>query len=153
LLLELDITFQYRLRKDNVVEMFTTLGKDYKDVIISQATEGIRQSCGNWSSVDFYYSRGAIQDDMENRVIQNLDAVFCDGGLLQLVNVGFDDSFLNAVKSTQAAVQDVTQAQNERQQQLVQVRRSPIISAVFTMVHCKQSGNIHMHHRSSADDL
>jgi regulator of protease activity HflC (stomatin/prohibitin superfamily) len=116
LVLDLDVTYQYRLQSDNLIHMFSLLDENYIDTIRSQAKSAIRDGCGNWTSVDFYYSRQAVQDDMNNRVDKRLSTVFCDGGFLQLVNVRFDNDFMNSVQATQVAIQDITQAENERAQ-------------------------------------
>jgi len=129
--LDLEVTFQYRLRQDELVTMISTLDADYQNVITLVAMAAIRDSCGNFSSVEFYYNRGAVQDDMNSRVVTRLDNIYCDGGLLQLVNVEFADDFSNAVQSTQAAIQDVTQAQNERQQLLVEAQTEVLQSLQY----------------------
>jgi len=134
LAIRLDVTFQYRIRLDSLVEMFLLLGEDYENVIFLQAVAAIRDSCGNFGSNEFYYSRQQVQDDMNLRVDAKLDEVFCDGGFLQLINVQFDSSFIDAVQHTQAAIQDITQAQNERQQALIQARTRVLQSEQYASV-------------------
>jgi len=60
-----------------------------------------------------------------------LDAVFCNGGFLQLVNINFDPTFNDAIQLTQQAVQDVTQATNERPQALIQAETQQLQAIQF----------------------
>ena len=56
---------------------------------------------------------------MSRRVDAALNGLRFDGGFLQLLNVKFDAQFNTAVLATQSAIQDVTQAEIERLQEVI----------------------------------
>ncbi|CAH6421358.1 SPFH/Band 7/PHB domain protein [uncultured virus] len=120
--LRLDITFQYRLQKDHLVDMFLEFGRGYEPVIVLRARAAILDSCGEWTATDFYYNRQAVQTDMLIAVDRNLELLYCDGGFLQLINVQFDTDFMNSLQNTQAAIQEISQALNERNQELIKAQ-------------------------------
>jgi len=110
----LDITYQYKLQQNNLYNFFLTYGLDYESVIGLLAWSAVRDTCGEWDSDGFYYSRETIEQSMLVKMQNNFAGINVDAGFLQLSNVDFPDSFQTAVRNVQENMQDATQASNER---------------------------------------
>lgn len=118
----LEVTFQYRIKQDKLTSLFLLTGEDFENLIELQTLAAIRDTCGKWTSSDFYYQRQQVQDDIGQSVDTNLNTIYCDGGFLQLVNVKFDQSFVSAIQQVQVSSQDIIQALNERAQVITQAQ-------------------------------
>jgi hypothetical protein len=86
LMLYLDVSVQYRLRQENLVQMYQTFGDIYQDVIDLQCQTGILSACGNWNGTDFFYNRQVVQQVRTSNY--NVSNVFRIWKIEQMRNLG-----------------------------------------------------------------
>jgi len=82
----------------------------------------LRQSCSNFTAIDYYTSRGAIQTDMLSRIeneLPKLGTHITAGGFLQLRNIKLPDAFNQAIIAKQTAQQEILLALNQREQSII----------------------------------
>lgn len=94
----------------------------------------LRQSCSNFTAIDYYTSRGAIQTDMLNRIeneLPKLGTHITAGGFLQLRNIKLPDAFNQAIIAKQTAQQEILLALNQREQSVI-VANTNLSQAVNT---------------------
>jgi regulator of protease activity HflC (stomatin/prohibitin superfamily) len=81
----------------------------------------LRASCSNYSALQYYTSRGAVQADMLYRIENELPLLgthITTGGYLQLRNIKLPDDFNRAVIAKQTAQQEILLALNQRDQSI-----------------------------------
>jgi len=148
LLVNLDITQQFRLLKDELKTVFFDFGKqeildNYIDVIAQDAT---RDVCANFQAEEFFSRRGTVEQEL----IQNITAgtilanAHVEPGFVQLRNIGLPSALLSAIQSKQLALEDVDVAKNERAQTLIQAdtrRQQAELDAQIVIVNANAEAN------------
>lgn len=82
----------------------------------------MRESCSNFTAIQYYSNRTAIQTDMLNRIeneLPKLGTHITTGGYLQLRNIKLPDDFNTAIIAKQTVQQEILLALNQRNQSLI----------------------------------
>lgn len=82
----------------------------------------LRESCSNFTAIDYYTSRGAVQTDMLYRIeneLPRLGTHITTGGFLQLRNIKLPDDFNKAIIAKQTVQQEILLAFNQRDQSVI----------------------------------
>eukprot|EP01084_Bolivina_argentea_P104357 186865_1 len=119
---EIDVSFCYKLPKDNLSDIYSKYGLNYHNQITSYARAAVRNTAGSFSVNDFLAKRGEIATALA-RNISNLLAieVFVEVPeyTVQLNNVGFSDSIITTHLSAAINLEKNEQKEYEQQAQLI----------------------------------
>ncbi len=114
------VTFQYRLRKDSLLELFLEYDQEIDGAVERNARAAIRDGAGLATAEQFFNNREGVQGQLFEAVQKVLDETLkVDAAFLQLSNAQLPDDYNNAVSNKVAAGADVFLAQNQRQQVLI----------------------------------
>lgn len=120
--IEMNLDFQYQLTKDELFDVFWEFGKEgkLKRLLKDIAHDSIRDVCGKYEATDFPDKRDTIQSDMEETLTEDftLSNSHAELQYLELVNYEYPDSLNVAIDSKQTALQDIDNAENERDGEL-----------------------------------
>jgi len=123
LVMTLDVTVQYQLLKDELIDVFYEFGRQesldtYIDTI---AKSTIRDVCALYNGNDFYNKRGIIEQNIISNVTLSVDRANAHviTGFIQLKNIALPTQLQEAINGKQLALEDVDVAKNERQQALI----------------------------------
>lgn len=63
--LNLEISFQYRVLKDKIYDIYTTFATEMKNVLLRVAIDSISDTSTRYSSANFFVNRSSISDVMQ----------------------------------------------------------------------------------------
>mgnify|MGYP002133341459 CR=1 FL=1 len=94
-----------------------TFNDHYLDSVMVEIMRGV---CSEFTSFQFYESRGAVQTAMINAIDAVLPKIAYtqSGQTLQLTNIDLSEAFIGAIRARRAAEQDIAIALNKRAQAL-----------------------------------
>mmetsp|Transcript_67941 Transcript_67941/g.99395 ORF Transcript_67941/g.99395 Transcript_67941/m.99395 type:complete len:375 (-) Transcript_67941:312-1436(-) len=118
---DLDISFQYRLKPEEIGILFATHAISYREVIQGMATAAIRNLAANFTAVEWTQERKTIQDHLFEGVNAAIQTANAECVLLQLRKVQFPPYFIERMLA--AAVQTHSN-QAEESLQVSQLIRS-----------------------------
>ena len=97
LLIEIDISFQFRLRKAELISLYSNYGKDYKSYIQAVARSALREVVGNINAEALYANRSSVIGSMSDALYNSLSTIV-EIGDFQLRSIDFPNSFERAVE-------------------------------------------------------
>lgn len=97
-----DVSFQFRLRKQDLLELYSSYGMDYRDYFIRVARSALREVCGEFSAIEFYATRSKVNLAMKTSLNDSL-ASLMDVGEFQLRDIDLPDSFEAATEELEVA--------------------------------------------------
>lgn len=117
----LDIAVQTLYVHEELPAVIFEFGKedDFLPYVENVLKRTLRESCSNFTALEYYTSRGAIQSDMLSRIeneLPRLGTHITTGGFLQLRNIQLPTDFNSAVIAKQTAQQEILLALNQRDQ-------------------------------------
>jgi hypothetical protein len=125
LYINLDVTQQYQLNKNELKEVLFTFGDqitlgDYIDVI---AQDTIRDVCALFNAEEFFTKRGEVEQGIISNLTFTVDNAnaYVTSGFVQLTNIALPNELLNSIQDKQLALEDVDVAENERNQVLIEI--------------------------------
>ena len=120
----LDITFQYQLEKEKLLDTFLSWNdaSGHSQFIRSLTRDTIKDVCGEFSGEDFFNRRG----DIASRMLEDLQFIFSNTTsnsnskaiLIQLRNVMHPPEYEQANQDTEEVSQERGRALSEREQQI-----------------------------------
>lgn len=120
--IEMNLNIQYQLIKNELFSIFWEFGKEeqLKTLLKNIAEDSIRDVCSIYEHGDFPDQRDIIQSNMENTLANDfiLSKAHAELQYLELINYEFPDSLNTAIDSKQSALQDINNAENEREGEL-----------------------------------
>ena len=122
-IIELTLTTQYQLLKDELLDVFYEWGKqeridDYIDIIIKDAIWNV---CPVYNAIEFYNQRGQIEQHMITNITNVVDAAnaHVKTGAVQLTNIKLPDKLMNQIHAKQIALEQVDIERNKRDQIII----------------------------------
>lgn len=104
----LEVSFQYRLKFDQVFDLYTTLGAEYESTLLRMAIEQLSTAATDHSAHFFFTNRTAISAVMHDRLNKHLqDRAFSEVPFFQLRTVHLPSEFEEAIRETQLKQQDI----------------------------------------------
>lgn len=122
---EIDLSFQYKLSKDKLYDIYKDFGINYGEYIAKTARSIIRDIASAYTAIEFFYNRTAIGNDMLNALEGKEDKFYIDIGEFQLRQIDLPDQFEEAIELTEVAKQEIKIA--EYQQQSAVIRANTLI--------------------------
>mmetsp|Transcript_1947 Transcript_1947/g.4910 ORF Transcript_1947/g.4910 Transcript_1947/m.4910 type:complete len:375 (-) Transcript_1947:273-1397(-) len=118
--ISLDITFQYRLRPDELSDLYKAVALQYEPFVRNLATTAIKNVSTSFTADEWVKQRRTIQDALQRGVDTALEAAHADCDTLQLRRIDFPPSFVERMLA--AAVQIQTNQAEESLQQSAIIR-------------------------------
>jgi len=118
--ISLDVTFQYRLRPDELSDLYSAVALQYESFVRNLATTAIKNISTSFTADEFVKSRRTIQDALQLGVDTALEAAHADCETLQLRKIEFPPTFVERMLA--AAVQIQTNQAEESLQQSAIIR-------------------------------
>ncbi|MFX0151545.1 MAG: SPFH domain-containing protein [Candidatus Hodarchaeota archaeon] len=126
LLIHIQLAFQYKLRKGEILDLYGTFAKDYEDRYIGQARTTLRDVASFYNAIEFFNNRTIIGNHMKDLLAEDLDIMFCDVVFFQLREIDLPDEFEEALKQVQIAQQQYQIALYEQQAAIVKAETAII---------------------------
>ena len=118
--INLDVTFQYRLRPEELSDLYSAVALQYEPFIRNLATTAIKNVSTSFTALQWVESRRTIQDALQAGVDNALEAAHADCDSLQLRAIQFPQTFVDRMLA--AAVQIQTNQAEESKQQSAVIR-------------------------------
>ncbi|MHA2362816.1 MAG: prohibitin family protein [Candidatus Hodarchaeales archaeon] len=111
----LEISFQYQLIKEEIIDLYTEFGTDYKETFIRIGRDVVRDIAGEYTAIEFFSNRTFIGDQMHQQLDNDIREVHAIIPFFQLRNVDLPDAFENSIEQAEVARQDIQRATFEQQ--------------------------------------
>ena len=118
LLVYVDVSFQFKLRKVDLLNLYSEYGTAYKSYIQAVARSALREVVGNYNAETLYANRSAVNNAMSNALYVSINSIV-EVGEFQLRSVQFPQSFENAVEQYEVWRIEVEIAQLEQQAEVI----------------------------------
>lgn len=123
--MELDITAQYQIIKDDLFSIFNRHGLEapYRLFLVSLTRDTVKDVCPLFTGVDFFNDRGGIESAIKQRLTMAYvnSTAFATIELVQLRNVKHPDSYEEANRQREETEQEKDRALSARNQQITDV--------------------------------
>lgn len=98
LAISLELSYQYRVVRAEIPQLYQAFGDDYRNVVLRQSRDILRDVAGRYSATEFFYNRSEIGDVMQAKLASDLRAVHVEVGYFQLREVAFPPTFEAALE-------------------------------------------------------
>lgn len=122
LLLQFQVSFQYRLTKENLYILYQTFGSNYEERFVGQARTTLRDAASVFKAIDFFNNRTEVSIYMKNLLARDLATMYVEVAYFQLREIDLPDSFEDALERVQVAQQEYEIALFEQQAELVKAQ-------------------------------
>lgn len=130
---KVDVSFQFRFRKADILDLYSQYGNDYKNYFIRVSRSALREVCGEFSAIQFYASRSIVNIAMKNALNDSL-ASLVDVGEFQLRDIDLPNSFEAATEELEVARIQIEIAQY--------AQKAAIIEAQTLIIQAQANANI-----------
>jgi len=111
----IDLSFQYRIRKESLKDLYSEYGKNYADFISQMARSVVRDIASQFDALEFFFNRSAVSVSMESGLIGREADYYIELGSFNLRNVDLPNSFEAAIEAVEVAKQEIKKAEYEQQ--------------------------------------
>ncbi|UCG04491.1 MAG: hypothetical protein JSW11_11010 [Candidatus Heimdallarchaeota archaeon] len=122
LLIHIQLSFQYKLRKNDLIHLYGTFALDYENYFVSQSRTTLRDVASFYNAIEFFNNRTFIGDIMFEYLIQDIDAMYADVVYFQLREIDLPDEFEEALKQVQIAQQQYQIALYEQEAAIIRAQ-------------------------------
>lgn len=112
--LHLQVSLQYRLRKDKLGKLYSEFNTNYAQVFISSLRDVLIKAASEYEATQLWHERDAVGDTMQGLVDKELRGMYAECWGLQLMVIDLPDLFENSIVHTQVQKQSVRTRQNEQ---------------------------------------
>jgi len=130
LLVHVDVSFQFRLRKAELLNLYSEYGTAYKFYVQAVARSALREVVGNYNAETLYANRSAVISSMASALYGSINTIV-EVGEFQLRHIEFPESFENAVEAYEVWRIEVEIAQLEQQAEIIRQQTLTLV-AEFT---------------------
>ncbi len=116
-----DVSFQFRLRKQDLLILYSSYGMDYKDYFIRVSRSALREVCGEFSAIEFYANRSIVNLVMKTSLNDSL-ASLIEVGEFQLRDIDLPDSFEAATEELEVARIQIQIAQYAQEATIIEAQ-------------------------------
>jgi regulator of protease activity HflC (stomatin/prohibitin superfamily) len=131
LLIEIQLSFHYRLVKEDLYDLYKTFAKRYNDAISGQARSTLRDVAANYKAIEFFFNRTQIANDMELALSEELGDMFSYVVFFQLREFDLPDDFEESIRKVQIAQQDIEAAKYEQQAAIIRAETAIFEAVAF----------------------
>ncbi|MFX0086277.1 MAG: SPFH domain-containing protein [Candidatus Hodarchaeota archaeon] len=134
LMIHIQLAFHYRLRKDDILSLYSTFALDYEDRFVGQARTTIRDVASLFNAIEFFNNRSSIGDLMQLELTTDIDIMYAEIVYFQMREIDLPDEFEEALKQVQIAQQQYQIALYEQQ--------AAIVTAQTAIIEAQAQANI-----------
>jgi regulator of protease activity HflC (stomatin/prohibitin superfamily) len=134
LMIHIQLAFHYRLRKDDILSLFSTFALDYEDRFVGQARTTLRDVASLYNAIEFFNNRSSIGDMMQLELTTDIDGMYADVVYFQMREIDLPDEFEEALKQVQIAQQQYQIALYEQQ--------AAVVTAQTAIIEAQAQANI-----------
>ena len=120
--LEVEISFQYRLVKGEILELYEEYGTDYEAYIINIARGSLRDVAGEYDALEFFYNRSIIAGAMINALVSKESVLRVEMGEFQMRKIDLPDNFEKAIEDVEIAKQEIKIAEYQQQAAVIRAK-------------------------------
>lgn len=129
----IDIDVNYRLNPEKAEEVYSTIGKDYNDTLISPLlTQYIKDRLAVYNAESLVTERNKIVDDITSQLQGNLKDYGVDVVAVSLVNYDFSKDFNAALEKKAVAQKEIETAKNAQEKAKVEAETNRIKAEQLT---------------------
>jgi regulator of protease activity HflC (stomatin/prohibitin superfamily) len=103
--INLDVTFQFKLRPDELAQLYASVGLNYRPFIENLATTMIKNMSTSFTAEEWTKDRAAIQLAMTNAVDEALNRANADCVLLQVRKIIFPPTYIERMLAAAVQIQ------------------------------------------------
>ena len=122
LAISLDISFQYQLTKESIIDIYKNHGTDYEGVFWQFARDVIRDVASLYTAIDFFNNRTsigrAIEESMEAEFFSEFFEILVPA--FQLLQIDLPDTFEDALERAEVARREIEIVQLQQQTALIE---------------------------------
>ena len=111
----MDISFNYQLRKADLIDLYRTFGNDYKDIYRAEGRSSLRDAAGQFNAIELFNNRTGVSALMEELLGSALEGMYADLVFFRLHDVSLPDEFEDALRRVQVAQQEAEVAFYEQE--------------------------------------
>jgi len=118
---QLDVSFQYRLKFEELYNMYMKYGPTYEKVFVLTAINSLTDMTTKFNAYNFFYDRQSIGDTMKAELSKTFN-ITCHALIeaLQLRTVSLPKEFELSIQQTEVKKQDIEKAKAERNKVMVE---------------------------------
>jgi regulator of protease activity HflC (stomatin/prohibitin superfamily) len=118
----LQISFQYQIIKDELFELFHSFDVDYEDVFIRIASDSLKDVASDFTAISFLNNRTIIGNNMADILNNSLVPAYANVRFFQLRVVDLPDAFEQAIQEAEVARQNVQTASFHQQEAIIRAQ-------------------------------
>ncbi|MFX1283798.1 MAG: SPFH domain-containing protein [Promethearchaeota archaeon] len=122
LLIHIQLSFQYRLQKSQLLELYGTFADEYEERFIGQSRTTLRDVTSFYNAIEFFNNRTFIGDQMFVYLVRDIDKMYADVVYFQLREIDLPDEFEEALKLVQIAQQQYQIALYEQEAAIIRAQ-------------------------------
>ena len=111
---------RYALNKEDAVRVYKTIGRNYEEKIIPQATqESVKSVFGHYNAEKLVDMRAQVSAEIMEDLSNTLKMSGLTVAEFSILNMDFSDAFEAAIEAKQVATQEKLKAQTQQEQQTI----------------------------------
>jgi regulator of protease activity HflC (stomatin/prohibitin superfamily) len=126
--LVLCVSFQYRLQKQNITDLYNLANIDYVGTLVRISRDTILKVASGYNANDYWVDRKKIGEKMKQELSGQLSKVFANCTALQLLRIDLPKSYEDSIVQTQVENQKISMREFEQQAELIRQNISVIRS-------------------------
>ena len=129
LALQLHVSYQYRLTKDKIPELYNLANVNYQVTLIRMSRDVFMKVGGLYNATSYWTERNKIGDYMKDKLNDELQKAFatCEG--LQILKVDLPKSYEDSIVLTQVEVQKTNMRKFEQDAELIRQDINVLVSS------------------------
>jgi len=128
LALELSLSFQYLVEKENVTKLYSLANRFYEPLFIRNARDVLLKAGGDYDAAEYWLERGRIGQEMHLLVTKRLHQSYATCTGLQLLVIHLPPEFESSIVDTQVQKQRIETRQKEQQSARIEAETKVIES-------------------------
>lgn len=112
--LHLQVSLQYRLKKEHLGKLYSEFNMNYAQVFISSLRDVLIKAASEYEAAQLWAERAEVGDTMQKLVDTELRKMYAECWGLQLMVIDLPDLFENSIVHTQVQKQSVRTRRNEQ---------------------------------------
>lgn len=98
-----DASFQYRLNKSMIVDLYSQFGTGYNTQIVQVSRGSLRNVAARYSALQFLQNRSQVSEAMRLEVVNDLSTLHIEIDFFQLRAITLPDAFMDATEQVEVA--------------------------------------------------
>lgn len=124
-------TINYRINKENAMNIYKTMGKEYYDTIIApNAIEAVKEITAKYTAENLVNAREELSNAIESILAERLVVYNIELDNTSIEDMDFTDTFTNAVEAKQVAQQNKLKAETEAEQKVIEAEAAAKVQTV-----------------------